>query len=50
MPTCGECSFLVKNKAGVYICGGKLSQCLGDKLTPQTDASSCLRFDKKPSN
>jgi len=47
MPICGECTLLVKNKAGIYICVGKLNQCLGDNITPQTDASNCIRFDKK---
>ncbi len=47
MPTCGECALLVQNKAGAYICAGKLTQCLGDNLTPQTDASHCIRFERK---
>ena len=46
MPTCGECALLVQNKAGAYICVGKLSQCLGGE-TPQTEASHCLKFEKK---
>ncbi len=50
MPTCGECKLLVQNKAGAYICAGKLTQCLGDIITPQTDASKCLRFDGKENN
>ena len=47
MPTCGECKLLVQNKAGVYVCIAKLSQCLSDQLTPQTDAKMCIKFDKK---
>lgn len=41
MPTCGECVYLVKNKAGAYICAGKLTQCLGG-ITPETDAKEGL--------
>jgi len=47
MPTCGECIYLVKNKAGAYICAAKLSQCLGG-IAAETDAKNCLKFDKKP--
>ena len=47
MRTCGDCKLLVQNKAGVWVCTGKLTQCLGDKITPQTDARICIRFDRK---
>lgn len=47
MPTCGDCCLLVQNKAGAYICAGKLTQCLGDRITPETDAKTCIRFDPK---
>ena len=47
MPTCGECSFLVKNNAGEYVCAGKQNLCFGEPVTPQTDASACIRFDRK---
>jgi hypothetical protein len=47
MPTCGECSQLVKNSAGKYVCGGKQNLCLGGELTPETDAKSCMRFYRK---
>lgn len=47
MPTCGECALLVRNKAEAYICAGKLTQCLDGNLTPRTDASLCLRFERK---
>lgn len=47
MPKCGECKLLVRNKAGLWICAGKLTQCLGEKLTPGSDAGMCIKFDKK---
>ena len=47
MPICGECKLLVQNKAGLWICIGKQNICFGEKLTPQTDASMCIKFDKK---
>ena len=47
MPTCGECQFLVQNEEDVYVCAGKLTQCFTETITPQTDASKCIRFNKK---
>ncbi len=47
MATCGECSLLVKNSAGVYVCAGKQNLCFGGDLTPQTDARLCIRFSRK---
>ena len=47
MPTCGECSLLVKSNAGIYVCGGKQNLCFSEKLTPDTDAKSCMRFSRK---
>jgi hypothetical protein len=47
MPTCGDCSLLVKSTAGIYICGGKQNLCFSEKLTPDTDAKSCLRFSRR---
>ncbi len=47
MPTCGECSLLVKNSVGVYVCAGKQNLCFGETLSPQTNARLCVRFSKK---
>lgn len=47
MPTCGECSLLIKSSAGVYVCGGKQNLCFNAKLSPETDAKGCMRFTKK---
>lgn len=47
MPTCGECSLLVKNSAGTYVCAGKQNLCFGEDLSPQKDASLCFRFERK---
>jgi hypothetical protein len=47
MPTCGECSLLVKTNAGIYVCGGKQNLCFSENLTPDTDAKSCMRFSRK---
>jgi hypothetical protein len=47
MPTCGECSLLIKNNAGIYVCAGKQTLCFIEKLTPDTDAKSCIRFSRK---
>jgi hypothetical protein len=47
MPTCGECSLLVKTNAGIYVCAGKQNLCFSETLTPDTDAKSCIRFSKK---
>ncbi|MEQ8203193.1 MAG: hypothetical protein ABRQ31_05370 [Smithellaceae bacterium] len=47
MPTCGECSLLIKSSAGVYVCGGKQNLCFNGKLSPETDAKGCMRFTKK---
>ncbi|MBI2868504.1 MAG: hypothetical protein HYX96_01605 [Chloroflexi bacterium] len=46
MPTCGDCKLLGRTKAGFYVCTARLSQCLGN-VTPQTDASRCIKFEKK---
>ena len=47
MPTCGECSLLVKSNAGIYVCAGKQTLCFIEKLTPETDAKACIRFNRK---
>lgn len=47
MPTCGDCSLLVKTNAGIYVCAGKQTLCFSEKLTPDTDAKSCIRFYRK---
>lgn len=47
MPTCGECSLLVKNNAGIYQCAGKQTLCFNEALSPETDARRCLRFSRK---
>lgn len=47
MRTCGECSLLVKNNAGVYVCAGKQNICLGDEISPESDARLCIRFSRK---
>jgi|GEM_PF-2740603 len=47
MPTCGECSLLVKNSAGVYVCGGKQNLCFGEEMSPRKDARLCIRFSRK---
>jgi len=47
MPTCGECSLLLKSNAGIYVCAGKQTLCFIEKLTPDTDAKSCMRFSRK---
>jgi len=47
MPTCGECSLLVKNNAGVYACAGKQNLCFSEAITPETDARACIRFSSK---
>lgn len=46
MPTCSDCRFLVQNaKGGPYRCVGK--RCGVSRVTPETDASKCLKFMKK---
>lgn len=47
MPTCGDCSLLVKNSSGVYICGGKQNLCFGEQISPEKDAAHCIRFSRK---
>ena len=47
MPTCGECSLLVINNAGIYVCAGKQNLCFGEEIKPETDARLCIRFSKK---
>jgi hypothetical protein len=47
MPTCGDCSLLIRNNAGIYVCAGKQTLCFSEKLTPETDAKACLRFYRK---
>lgn len=47
MPTCGECSLLLRNNAGNYVCAGKPNICFSANLTPETDAKTCMRFYKK---
>lgn len=47
MPNCGECSLLVKNNAGMYVCAGKQNLCFGEALSPETDARLCNRFSRK---
>ena len=48
MPTCGECLLLAKNRSGdTYTCVAKLANCSIEKLTPQSDASHCIRFARK---
>ena len=47
MPTCGECGLLVKNNVGMYVCGGKQNLCFEGKITPETDAKTCIRFSRK---
>ena len=47
MPTCGECSLLVKNNAGVWMCAGKQNLCFGEEMSPEKDARLCIRFARK---
>ena len=47
MPTCGECSLLAKNNAGVYVCAGKQNLCFSEALSPETNARLCVRFSRK---
>jgi len=46
MPKCGECKLLVPNPKGTgYLCLGK--RCDGVKVTPESNASTCIKFEKK---
>jgi hypothetical protein len=38
---------LLKSNAGIYVCAGKQTLCFMEKLTPETDAKSCMRFSRK---
>jgi len=46
MPTCGECKLLVPNpKGGGFRCMRK--RCGATKVTPDTDAGRCKKFERR---
>ena len=45
MATCGECKLLTTNPKGGYKCLGK--RCGATKMTPETNASRCTKFEPK---
>jgi len=47
MPTCGDCKFLVPNPKGTSAFRCQAKKCGATKMTPETDASRCKKFEKK---